>query len=545
VLSRFVPRHVRFAGARLALLTLLVGALAGPIGSVGSGPSWGGVAAASPAGSSIEPWSQVAGTDGRQYIADQDGRALQFRGMNIKTRNPAVDVSDQVLADAQARGFDLLRLSVFWDLFEPTDDNWNESYLADIGAAMDRAEAHGMWVVLDMHQDGFNPQVGGLGMPDWVTDTDGIPFVPQSSWLLNAVQPATMAAWENFYERPDFRAAQIDAWQELVSRFGDHPALLGYDLLNEPFGKLRDGESFPAAIERVESTQLTPMYQRLTTAIRATDPKHWVFIEPPNQASLGIRTWLGPISGGNVAFFPHLYDSAVEGATYGVGGDYAYHPKFFDTYGGVIDVYPDAHPVPVLFGEWGLAHPEAPGMDRFVRAAMALMDEHGSGWTMFNGCRGEGYCPFDANGEDRPGIGQIVAPFARAIAGSPTSFRYDVGARTLTVVFTDGDATGTTDLVVPAARVYPAGWEVATSDGATTWDWAEQGDGSGTGVISVSTPRTGGAHAVCLRPAGTGGPCPVPVAPPPTTPPTTTTTAPSSPTAPGATPVSGTSSFTG
>jgi len=504
---------------------------------------------AAPVGTTTEPWSQVEGTDGRDYIADQHGRALQFRGMNVKTDEPAVDVSDQILADAEVRGFNLLRLSVFWDEMEPTDDAWDEDYFDQIATVLDRAEAHGIWVIVDMHQDNFNTKFGGKGMPDWVTDDEGLPFEPQDVWFLNALQPALMESWENLYERPEFRAAQVDAWEELVTRFVDHPALLGYDLLNEPFGKVRDGEGFIDAIERVESQQLTAMYQRLTTAIRAIDPDRWVFIEAPNQASLGIRSWLGRIDGGNIAFFPHMYDSAIESGTYTPGGTVTYDPKFFTTYGGVIDVYPDAYDVPVLFGEWGLARPAEPGMDQFVRDALALMDAHGSGWTMFNGCRGEGYCPFDAAGNDRPGIGQIVQPWAQAIAGAPTSFHYDPATKTLTVVFTDSSASGATDLVVPSATVYPEGWQLETSDGADAWSsTSAPGLVDGVEIISVTTERTGGAHAICLKPAGAAAGCKVPVdEPTPTTAPPTSTTEPAAttPQAAPAAPVAGQAAYTG
>lgn len=502
---------------------------------------------ATPAGTAVEPWSQVSGTDGREYIADQQGRALQFRGMNIKTEDPATDASDEILADAAVRGFNLLRLSVYWDEMEPTDDAWNEAYLADIATVLDRAEAHGIWVVLTMHQDNFNTKFGGKGMPDWVTDDEGLPFEPQDVWFLNAVQPALMESWENLYEKPEFRAAQIDAWQEIVTRFHENPAVIGYDLLNEPFGKIRQGENFVAAIERVESTQLTPMYQRLTTAIRAIEPDQWVFIEAPNQASLGIRSWLGPIKGGNIAFFPHMYDSAIEQATYAPGGVVKYDPKFFDTYGGVIDVYPDANHVPVLFGEWGIAKPEAPGMDQYVRGALDLMEQHGSGWTMFNGCRGGGYCPFDAAGNDRPGIGQIVQPWAQAIAGSPTSFHWNPDTRTLTVVFTDGDATGTTDLVVPADTVYPEGWVVETSDADGTWSsTSTDGLDPKVEIVSVSTPTTRSAHAICLKPVGAPAGCDVPVAEQPeTTSTTTSTTVPAGGDAPAAVAVPGQAVYTG
>lgn len=536
-------RQIRIVAIVLAVI-LLIGIVAAAAAPLLAAPARN-VSRSAPAGTAIEPWSQISGTDGREYIADQQGRALQFRGMNVKTEHPATDASDELLADAAKRGFNLLRLSVYWDEMEPTDDAWDEAYLAEVQTVLDRAEAHGIWVVLTMHQDNFNTKFNGKGMPDWVTDDEGLPFEPQDVWFLNAVQPALMEAWENLYERPAFRAAQIDAWEEIVTRFHEEPAVIGYDLLNEPFGKLREGENLVTAIERFETTQLTPMYQRLTTAIRAIEPEQWVFIEAPNQASLGIRTWLGAIDGGNIAFFPHMYDSTIESATYTPGGEVKYDPKFFDTYGGVIDVYPDAHHVPVLFGEWGVAHPEAPGMDTFVSDAIGLMEDHGSGWTMFNGCRGSNYCPFDAEGNDRPGIGQIVQPYAQAIAGAPTSFHWDAEAKTLTVVFTDGAATGTTDLVVPAGTVYPDGWVVETSDADGTWSsTAAAGLDPNVEVVSVSVAASGQPHAICLKPAGAPSGCKVPVAEVPATTSTTTTTVPGGQ-ATGAVPVAGQAAYTG
>ena len=506
-------------------------------------------ALAAPAGITSEPWSQVDGTKGQAFIADEHGRALQFRGINVKADHPAAVATDDLLADAQDRGFNLLRLAIYWDTFEPTQGHWDEAYFAEIRTVIHRAEAHGLWVVLDMHQDNFNQKFGGRGFPDWVTDDGGLPFHPHDVWFLNALEPGLMEAWENLYTRPAYRAAQLDAWREVVARFEDEPAILGYDLLNEPFGKFRDGEGLAAGIERNEKTRLTPMYQRETDAIRELDPKRWIFIEAPNQASLGIRTWLGAIKGGNIAFFPHLYDANIEAGTYTPGGTVAYDPKFFDTYGGVIDIYPDAHHVPVLFGEWGVAHPEAGGMDEFIASALALMEAHGSGWTAFTGCRGEGYCVWDANGDDRPGIGQTTQPWARAVAGAPTSYHWDAATTSLTVVFSDSAATGSTDLVVPASRVYPDGWKVETSDADGTWSSAvTSGADPGPLVVSVTTPRSGGAHAICLKPEGAPPGCKVPVDPPTaTTSTTSTTTVPPSAVAPAdaAAPVAGSPPFAG
>ncbi len=451
----------------------------------------------------VAAWSTTVGTDGRVYLADTQGRALQVHGANHKTTDPDT-LTDQLLADAAERGLDHIRLAIYWDALEPADDDFDEAYLDRYVAAMDRAAAHGLLVIIDMHQAVYGPAFGSRGIPEWATRTDGVPFVPQPVWLLNYLQPAVQNAFEHLYEDDDLRADQIQVWLHIVNRVKGHPALLGYDLLNEPFGKFREGEDFLTAAARVERTQLTPMYQRLTDAISAVDPDHWVFIEPPNLASLGVPSSLGPVYGPKVAVYPHMYDAAIEAATYTPGGVVQYDPAFFDKWYGAAIEYPRTYGVPLLVGEWGVAHPDQPGMDAFVRDSLATLDRIGSGWSVFNWCRGDGYCPIDAAGNDRPGISQIFQPYARAIAGSPTFSRWDPVGRVLTVQYADSAATGPTDIFIPESRSYPDGWEVRTT--APDGSWSSSFDPT-RGVLSVTIADTGGSHAICVVPAGSSVRC--------------------------------------
>ena len=497
--GRAHPRRGTWRGRAGAVRCTLALALAVGAATVGPAPE----PAAAQAPGQVAGWSTTEGTDGRVYIADEQGRALQFHGFNVKTGDPATDAGDTLLADAAARGLDHMRLTVFWDHLEPAQGAFDEAYLDEIVAAMDRAERHGILVILDMHQDVFGEAFDSRGIPAWATRTDGLPYVPQEVWFLNYLQPAVQAAFEHLYEDPDLRQAQIDAWLHVVERVQDHPALFGYDLLNEPFGKIRPGEDLVTAAARVEREQLTPMFQRLTDAIAAVDPDHWVFFEPPNLASLGITTSLGEVRGPKVALYPHMYDPNIESATYTPGGVVEYDPAFFAQWAAATVSYTARHPVPLLVGEWGIAQPDRPGMDAFVRDSLATLEEVGSGWSVFNWCRGTGYCPLDASGADRPAIGQIFQPYARAIAGAPTASRWDPAARTLRVAFADGDATGPTDIYVHDES-YPDGWVVEASDAAGAWTHTFDEGGR---VLSVTTPDTGGTHTICVRPAGSAPGC--------------------------------------
>lgn len=527
-MPRRFPRPTRTALTKVAALAMTAGLTLGacsssgtsnsssPSGSAGTGGSTPGTAAggapdASGALSLGSPtsWSTVAAPDGRTFVSDSQGRALQLRGFNIKTREPAADASDELLAAGAQRGFNVLRLSIYWDQFEPEQDRYDEAYLAQVQTVLDRAATHGIYVVLDFHQDVFGAAFGDHGIPTWATRDDGIPYQRQDVWLMNYLQPAVQAAWGHLYDDPDIRQWQIDAWTEIAKRFKDEPALVGYDLLNEPFGKLGGGESIADAASRVQREQITPMYQRLSDAIGQVDPGHWILFEPPNVASIGVPVALGPVEGDRLIYFPHFYDPAIETATYTPGGQIdGFDPAFFASYEQAIKTYPLEHGYPMWWGEWGIAHPEKPGMDAFVDQSLDLMDRLGSGWTVFNWCKGDGYCPLDEAGKDRPAIGQIVRPYARAIAGVPVSFAYDDQTKVLKVVFTDGDATGTTDLVVPASA-YPSGWGLSASDAEGSWSSSEIAPSTNGGptLVRVTTPKGAGPHAVCLAPKGTAATC--------------------------------------
>ena len=483
----------------------LVGALVLAATVTVGGSNAGAAPTTDPDRGSVADWSTVTGTDGRVYIADAQGRALQFHGFNVKTSNPAEAVTDKLLAASAARGMDHLRLGFYWQDLEPKQGEFDETFLDQLVTVLDRAEKHGILVILDMHQDVYGEAFDSKGIPAWATRTDGLPFEAQSNWLLSYLQPAVQAAFDHLYEDADLRQAQIDAWLHIVQRVKGHPALLGYDLLNEPFGKQRDGEDILSAAPRVEREQLTPMFQRLTDAISNVDPDHWVFFEPPNLASLGIATSLGEVRGPKVAIYPHMYDSAIEAATYSTDGTIQLDPAFFDKWANAITGYVKKYPMPMLVGEWGLAHPEIKGMDEFVARTLETLDRTTSGWSVFVGCFGSGYCTMDEAGQARPAIGQIFQPYARAIAGRPIDTRWDGSARTLKLRL-DGrsSASGATQIFLDEAGTYPDGYRVETSDADGTWEHTTVG-----GILLVTTPRTDGPHAICVKPVSAPRGCSV------------------------------------
>lgn len=471
--------------------------------------------------------------NGRWFPRDAQGRALNLHGYNIKLHADRIGTLtlDQ-LQDMRRNGFDLLRLAIFWSDLEPTKGNWNDAYFADLAHVLDLAETAGVEVVLDMHQDSYSTIVGGFGMPDWTTRTDDLVYKENS---IPCLDPANQRAWNHFYEDSDIRLAQQNAWIEVVERLGDKPAVYGYDLLNEPCGQANPGESYQDSLRRVEKTQITPMLQRVTDAIRSKDTTHWIFLEGAFglTSSFAEPGGLGPVHDptGRQIFAPHIYDLGME-----VGVDWDPNSDFVKRYYTNIVSYGRTNHVPTIVFEWGPQKPASPHADDYADQVMHGADAFTAGWSAFAFCGGlAGWCQLDENGDPGAGMTNNTQVYPMAIAGRPMSITgdYAAGASTVTVDPVDSGATGATEFFFPTRR-FPAGPDVKVNvpdgDWSSTWDAQTQ-------ILSVTvTSQT--EHTITVWQKGT---------PPPSSTTTTSTTPPatSSTQPPTSTPGTGASSTTG
>ncbi|RLU99226.1 endoglycoceramidase [Streptomyces griseocarneus] len=439
-------------------------------------------------------------------LTDERGRVLTLHGWNVedKTHRGAdalTGITERHFRDMAAAGFDLARLLVFWDDLEPRRGRFSERYLRRIERVLDWAHRYRVRVIVDAHQDVFGPAFGGhRGIPEWATRTDGLPYVPHpDDWFAEYYEPAVQAAFEHLYEDADLREAQARMWRVLAGRLGRHPAVFGYDLINEPMGRLRPGEDLPSAARRIERDQLTPMYDRLATAVRRADRRHLLLVEPTPAVGEAVPTGLGRVHdpAGKVVYAPHFYSTAME-----AGGDYDPSAHWIEAYEAAVTRYPREQRVPVLIGEWGPLNSGLPHMRRFYEDALASMARYASGWTGYVWCYGGGYCAVDAAGRFRVNKERTARPYAVAVAGRVVSSSYGEGAYRLTYA---PRGPGPTVLSLPAA---PRGWRIAVSGPA-------RADGSGVppgarGVVRIWATGRGRVTVVCapgdlaggFRPAG-------------------------------------------
>jgi len=150
-----------------------------------------------------------------------------------------VYITQDDIRSIRAQGFNVVRVPLHWKFFQTGD--------AEGFRLLDRvvrwSHEAGLYVILDLHaapggQTGAN-----------IDDGDGYP------WLFR-----------------DAGAQQqtVDLWRRMAQHYANEPAVLGYDLLNEPI------PNYPGL--EVLNPDLEPLYRRIAVAIRSVDKHHTLIL---------------------------------------------------------------------------------------------------------------------------------------------------------------------------------------------------------------------------------------------------------------------------
>lgn len=200
--------------------------------------------------------------DGR--FMDAQERHVILHGINLVNKSPAegylFDTGPELFAALREWGFNVVRFGVIWDGLEPEPGVYDEAYLARLDQHIAWAREAGLLVFLDMHQDLYSVLYSD-GAPEWATLTDGAPHVDLGGVWSDAyfTSPAVQVALDNFWSNalaPDGIGLQdhyARMWAHLAQRYADEPAVIGYDIMNEPFpgsaGVQAQGAMFARAAE--------------------------------------------------------------------------------------------------------------------------------------------------------------------------------------------------------------------------------------------------------------------------------------------------------
>jgi endoglycosylceramidase len=384
-------------------------------------------------------------TDGKQ-ILDANGRVVTLRGFVTVTNNAVHVQPDYTLDDYQrmrAMGANYQSIRVHagllgaWPEREPSP-----RYLERLDMMVELGKQAGMYTQfkLTLHDIG-NQQ-----------------------------------AWDQLWANQNGeQEAVIQGWKVLWERYKDEPAVVGYNLLNEP-----EQRNVSGTTDEFVRDHLNPFYRQAIDELRTIDDRHLVFFQPP----MGQHNRV-PIGRDRVVYAPHYYPNLLRYlflADFSTRGYEAMMERFAD----------DArrHDAPLLIGEFGMpwdanrdgdASLEA-SFQNLERTAINLFDQYQVGfsrpwfsddrtgmrirdrhltWAVIKGT--EGFA-----GEERRFITDEVArPYPRKLGGSLTSFAYNPSTRAFTLRYTPSSAGGYTELYVPRTRHYAGGFSVSFSDGTS------------------------------------------------------------------------------
>jgi endoglycosylceramidase len=397
-------------------------------------------------------WASPLHVDG-PFFRDAENAVVLLRGVNVAGNSkvpPFRPVADpSVLDPLPGWGMNVVRLLFNWEAYEPTPGQYDDSYLAYYTAAVEAADARGLYVVVDFHQDGFSRftfRGCGEGFPKWAVPPEVTLASPDNGtacagWgVMLATDPDLPKDWASFYgDENGVRTRYLALVTRVAGALASEHAVIGYDLLNEPMGD--------------EATVLAALHEDGAAAVHAVDPSAIIFVSPSYLGSLGAPTTLPPPTFSPAAYSPHYYDASL----YVAGGwDGADPGSVFSS----MEATAAAWNVPLFLGEFG-----APAMDTqivpYLDAIYGQLDASllggaqwvfTPGWTEADkdGWNMEDFSIVDDHGATRANF--TVRPFPRRIAGTPTHFAVERDVA-VDLSWTHDPSAGTTEIFLAPAQV--------------------------------------------------------------------------------------------
>uniref|UniRef100_A0A6B2L361 Glycoside hydrolase family 5 domain-containing protein n=1 Tax=Arcella intermedia TaxID=1963864 RepID=A0A6B2L361_9EUKA len=284
-------------------------------------------------------------------MIDDDGREVYYHGLNVIYKSPPwlpiMDHFDPQLSyvekDAQSLnewGINLIRLGMMWPGAEPQRGTFDLNYFKSIEDIVSLSQKYNISTLLDMHQDSLSQLYCGEGVPEWAGRVSsplfetfpeplGSPFSrdPVTGWpspsdcakFMWADYEFTWAgavAYQQLYDpvsKGGMREEMGLFWQKVAQYFVNNQAVIGFEIINEPFAG--DVWLYPDLLLPwiADSTNLQPFYDTIAPMIREANKNHLIFFEPV--------TWSGePINDEKVGF-----DHAPGGEQFANQSVFSYH----------------------------------------------------------------------------------------------------------------------------------------------------------------------------------------------------------------------------
>lgn len=469
-------------GRCATLLVVLLALLAGPDGAAQASPR--------------APLSH----EGR-WITDRAGRVVILHGWNMVYKVGSYRPADAGFGGDDMRflrrhGFNTIRLGVIQNGVEPelpsagTRPEYRERYLRSIGRTERRLAEHGIFTLLDVHQDLYNERFEGEGFPDWavVGDAATMPAEPKQGFPANYLgMPALNRAYDHFWMndadaagRP-LQSSFAAMWRQMARKFRDRRKVLGFNILNEPW----PGSQYPSCVSTegcpaFDTQLLRPFSERVLKAIREVDRETLVWYAPLLTFDFGAKTSIGDLGDPRTGFAFNMYCLAeiVPGTPPSACG--TGYELTLDNAEAQSELTGDA----LLMTEFAATD----DLDKITEIA-GLADERMIGWQQWH------YCDCEDPTTTGTGIQSIVSdphrpprgtnlnrgkllassrPYPQVVAGTPLAYGFDPEGKVFRLRYSTETPAGRTlrrklrtEVFIPPAH-YPAGYRVEVTGARVT-----------------------------------------------------------------------------
>ncbi|GJM29092.1 MAG: hypothetical protein DHS20C17_17270 [Cyclobacteriaceae bacterium] len=434
-----------------------------------------------PEARSNNTWPLSITVEGERFV-DNWGREVILNGINVVNKSKEdgymFEGGPDFYANLKKWGFNSIRFVIIWDGLEPEPGVYDEEYLKKIDQRINWAADQGLFVILDMHQDLFSVKYSD-GAPEWATLDEGKPHLTGAIWsdaymLSEAVQTSFDNFWAN---KPAVDGIGVqdhyaNLWRHLAERYKDNKAVIGFDLMNEPFpgsvaqqatpallnqyGKLvyqvtgkvltaeelentwANEESRMEALELLESKEaytqvmdtlyhlnqefevsyLQPMYQKVADAIREVNSRQVIFLEHSYYSNTGVKSSIRRVTLADrtpdplVAYAPHAYDLVTDTKAAASSSNQRVAAIFER-----IKEKSAQLKMPVWLGEWGAYYTHSEGIDAVARNAVSLIERY---------LMGHAYWSYDPGTEKLEYFQKaLLRPYPAYTSGSLKSYHID------------------------------------------------------------------------------------------------------------------------
>ncbi len=438
-------------------------------------------------------------TDGPR-LRDDQGRVVLLRGVNYSERSKTPPFTGWHLAGNaplfRECGFGVVRYLLVWEAVEPQPGVYDQAYLDETRQQLDLLAANGVRVILDFHQDLWARTFGGDGAPAWATQDD--PLFPNTPLPhpTNYANPDVLANFHRFWRDATLKAHYRDAWLATIAALGSHPAVIGFDLMNEPFM----GFELPGDFDR---GTLSDFWEWLIPAIQAAAPDALIFVEPNPTTGFGVYPDLRPLPFPNLVYAPHWYDPVVDARRMGGLHPWDGQSKARTAVGLGAHVQQAVRlgDVPFFLGEFGTELDHQPDGHAYIRDHVDLLNDlliGGALWE-WNANDPHDWSPVGPGLVEKPALPSIARPYPVATAGLLKRVTFDEATRTLEVTFDEDPLVtpGSLTEIALAGRFWsPNGVVVESTD--PTGAWAHELDPP-TGRLLVKSDPASPAHTIRVR----------------------------------------------